>query len=166
MMVTTDVALVTDPVYRRISKKFAEDLGALTDAFGRAWYKLCHRDIGPAKRPLGPEVAPLQTWQNPVPTVDAAKIPTAAQVQELKASFPSAGVRVRNLMCTAWASAATFRRSHTRGGANGARIRLAPQKDWAVNDPSSLGPDFATFKKKKRDPCRVQRCPHLAGVYG
>ena len=85
MMVTTDVALVPDPVYRRIWKKFVEDLGALTDAFGRAWYKLCHRDIGPAKRLLGPEVAPPQIWQNLVPTVDAAKIPTAAQVQELKA---------------------------------------------------------------------------------
>lgn len=122
----------------------------MTDAFGRAWHKLCHRDMGPAKRLLGPEVAPPQIWQDPVPAVDVATIPTAEQVQELKASISSAGVRVRNLARTK-ASASIFCRIDFRGGANGARVRLAPQKDWAVNDPSSLGPDFAAYEKIQAD---------------
>ena len=104
----------------------------------------------PSQKAAGPGSAPPQIWQNPVPTVDAAKIPTAAQVQELKASISSAGVRARNLLRTAWESAATFRRTDFRGGANGARIRLAPQKDWAVNDPSSLGPDSPLSKRSRQ----------------
>jgi len=147
MMFTTDLALVTDPEYKRISQKFADDLVALTDAFGRAWYKLCHRDMGPAKRLLGPEVAPPQIWQDPVPAMDPAKVITAAQIQKLKGEIASCGVCVRNMVRTAWASASTFRRTDFRGGANGARIRLAPQKDWAVNDPSVLSQVLALYEK-------------------
>jgi len=139
MMFTTDLALVTDPEYKKISKKFAEDLDALTDAFGRAWYKLCHRDMGPVKRLLGPEVAPAQIWQDPVPDCDPAKVISTEQIQELKDKIGSCGVCVRNMVRTAWASASTWRRTDFRGGANGARIRLSPQKDWPVNNPGVLG---------------------------
>lgn len=147
MMFTTDLALVTDPEYKRISKNFAEDLDALTASFGRAWYKLCHKDMGPPARLLGPEVAPPQLWQDPVTAPAADKVITADQVTALKASISASGVRIRNLVRTAWASAATYRKTDHRGGANGARIRLAPQKDWAVNDPPALAPVLTAYEK-------------------
>ena len=138
MMATTDLALRADPDYLRISKHFHENPQAFADAFARAWFKLTHRDMGPRTRYLGPQVpAEVLIWQDPVPAVDHALI-DATDVAALKARILAAGPSATELVETAWASASTFRGSDKRGGANGARVRLAPQKDWAVNKPEQL----------------------------
>ncbi len=137
-MLTTDLALRVDPAYEKISRRFYEDPDAFADAFARAWYKLTHRDMGPRARYLGKlvpeEVLP---WQDPIPAVDHGLV-DQADIAALKAKILASGLSVSQLVSTAWASASTFRGSDKRGGANGARIRLAPQKDWAVNQPSEL----------------------------
>lgn len=137
MMFTTDLALRMDPEYGKISRRFHENPDAFADAFARAWYKLTHRDMGPVSRLLGPEVPEPQRWQDPVPTVDHELI-DEQDVTRLKKKLLSSGLSIPKLVSTAWASASTFRGSDMRGGANGARIRLAPQKDWAVNQPEQL----------------------------
>ncbi len=138
MMATTDIALKVDPAYRAVSERFRSDPEAFADAFARAWFKLTHRDMGPKVRYLGPLVpAEELIWQDPVPAVDHHLVDAADQAA-LKAKILASGLSVSELVSTAWASASTFRGSDKRGGANGARIRLAPQKDWAVNKPSQL----------------------------
>ena len=137
-MLTTDLALRFDPAYEKISRRFHENPDQFADAFARAWFKLTHRDMGPRARYLGPEVpAEELLWQDPVPAVDHTLI-DAQDVATLKEKLLASGLSVSQLVSTAWASAATFRGSDKRGGANGARIRLAPQKDWAVNQPAQL----------------------------
>jgi catalase-peroxidase len=136
IMTTADMALKMDPEYRKISERFRNDQAALDDAFARAWFKLCHRDMGPKARYLGPEVPGEDLiWQDPVP---ASKSPSDADVASFKSAILASGLSVSELVKTAWASASTYRKSDHRGGANGARIRLAPQKDWAVNEPAEL----------------------------
>jgi catalase-peroxidase len=131
-MATTDLALLADPEYRKISERFRDDPAAFADAFARAWYKLLHRDMGPVSRMLGPWVPEPQLWQDPVPPVDHELIGDA-EVAELKAKVLDSGLTVSQLVSTAWAAAASYRDTDKRGGANGARLRLAPQKDWEVN---------------------------------
>jgi catalase-peroxidase len=136
MMTTADMALKVDPDYRKISEKFRNDHEAFKDAFARAWFKLCHRDMGPKVRYLGPEVpAEDLIWQDPVP---AGTKPSDGDVSAFKSAILGSGLSVGELVKTAWASASTYRKSDHRGGANGARVALAPQKDWAVNDPAEL----------------------------
>ena len=138
VMLTTDLALRFDPAYEKISRRFHEHPDEFADAFARAWFKLTHRDMGPRARYLGPEVpAEVLIWQDPVPAVDY-KLIDAQDIASLKGKILSSGLAVHELVSTAWASASTFRGSDKRGGANGARIRLAPQKDWAVNNPAQL----------------------------
>jgi catalase-peroxidase len=138
MMTTADMALRMDPAYEKISRRFMANPDQLADAFARAWFKLTHRDMGPRSRYLG-ALVPKESliWQDPVPAVDHALV-DASDVTELKASVMASGISVAQLVNTAWASASTFRGSDKRGGANGARIRLAPQKDWAANQPAQL----------------------------
>ena len=137
MMTTADMALREDPEFRKISEKFRNDHEAFKDAFARAWFKLTHRDMGPKARYLGPEVPGEDLiWQDPVP---AGSAPSDGDISAFKDRILSAGFSIGQLVKTAWASASTYRRSDHRGGANGARIRLAPQKDWAVNEPEELG---------------------------
>ena len=137
-MLTTDLALRFDPVYEKISRHFYEHPDQLADAFARAWFKLTHRDMGPRARYLGPEVpAEELIWQDPIPTVNH-KLIDAQDIAMLKGKMLAAGLSISELVSTAWASASTFRGSDKRGGANGARIRLAPQKDWEVNQPAQL----------------------------
>ncbi|MFF9049641.1 catalase/peroxidase HPI [Streptomyces erythrochromogenes] len=133
MMLTTDLSLKLDPVYAPISKSFHENPDKLADAFAKAWYKLLHRDMGPISRYLGPWIPAPQLWQDPVPAVDHELV-SAGDVAALKGRILASGLTVSQLAATAWASAASFRSTDKRGGANGARIRLAPQKDWEVND--------------------------------
>ncbi|WP_406055541.1 catalase/peroxidase HPI [Streptomyces sp. NBC_01077] len=133
IMLTTDLSLKLDPIYAPIAKHFHENPDKLADAFARAWYKLLHRDMGPVSRYLGPWIPAPQLWQDPVPAADHALV-TDADVAELKRRILDSGLSVSQLATTAWASAASFRGTDKRGGANGARIRLAPQKDWEVND--------------------------------
>ncbi|SMQ69546.1 catalase-peroxidase [Altererythrobacter xiamenensis] len=136
MMTTADMALKRDPAYRAISERFRDDQAALDDAFARAWFKLCHRDMGPKVRYMGPEVPEEDLiWQDPVP---AGTTPSDSAVADFKSKVLDSGLTVSELVKAAWASASTYRNSDHRGGANGARIRLAPQKDWAVNDPEEL----------------------------
>ena len=138
MMLTTDIALREDPIYREIAKRFHADHTALTDAYARAWYKLTHRDMGPVHYYLGKDVPDeALIWQDPLPERDCGLI-DASDVAALKAQILSTGLSIAELVSTAWASASTFRGSDKRGGANGARIRLAPQKDWEVNQPTQL----------------------------
>lgn len=145
-MLTTDLALRFDPVYEKISRRFYEHPDEFADAFARAWFKLTHRDLGPRSRYLGPEVpAEELIWQDPVPPADHPLI-DADDVAALKAQVLASGLSVSQLVSTAWASAATFRGSDKRGGANGARIRLAPQKDWEVNQPAQLATALATLE--------------------
>jgi len=149
MMLTTDLSMKVDPAYAKISKRFHEDPEALRDAFAKAWYKLLHRDMGPVTRYLGPWVPEAQLWQDPVPEVDHPLV-TDAHVAALKKELLGAGLTVSELVRVAWASASSFRATDKRGGANGARIRLAPQKDWAVNDPAELArvlPKLEAIKK-------------------
>jgi len=137
-MLTTDLALRFDPIYEKISRRFLENPALLADAFARAWFKLTHRDMGPRTRYLGAEVPKeVLIWQDPIPAVDH-KLIEAPDVAALKGKVLAAGLSVSELVSTAWASASTFRGSDKRGGANGARIRLAPQKDWPVNQPAQL----------------------------
>jgi catalase-peroxidase len=137
-MLTTDLALRFDPIYEKISRRFYENPDQLADAFARAWFKLTHRDMGPRSRYLGPEVpAEELIWQDPVPAVDHELI-NAPDIANLKGKILASGLSLSELVSTAWASASTFRGSDKRGGANGARIRLAPQKDWRVNQPDRL----------------------------
>ena len=139
MMLTTDLSLRLDPIYEPISRRFYENPDEFGDAFAKAWYKLTHRDMGPRTRCLGSLVpAEPQLWQDPVPDVDHALIGDQ-DIADLKGKILESGLSISQLVSTAWASAATFRGTDKRGGANGARIRLAPQKDWAVNNPSELG---------------------------
>jgi catalase-peroxidase len=138
MMTTADLSLRFDPIYEPIARRYHQDPQAFADAFARAWFKLTHRDMGPRSRYLGPEVpAEELIWQDPVPAVDHPLI-GEADIAVLKAKILSSGLSISQLVTTAWASAATFRGSDMRGGANGARIRLAPQKDWEVNQPAEL----------------------------
>ena len=137
-MLTTDLALRFDPVYEKISRRFYENPDQLADAFARAWFKLTHRDMGPRSRYLGPEVpAEELIWQDPIPAVDYELI-DEQDIADLKGKILASGLSISELVSTAWASASTFRGSDKRGGANGARIRLAPQKDWEVNQPAQL----------------------------
>jgi catalase-peroxidase len=136
-MLTTDLSLRMDPIYEPISRRFHENPDQFADAFARAWYKLTHRDMGPVNRLLGPEVAPAQIWQDPVPEVDHELV-DATDIAALKEKILSSGLTISQLVTTAWASAASFRGTDKRGGANGARIRLAPQKNWEVNQPAAL----------------------------
>lgn len=137
-MLTTDLALRMDPVYEKISRDYYENPDKFADAFARAWFKLTHRDLGPVSRYLGPEVPDEELiWQDPIPTVDHPLI-DEADIADLKQKILASGLSVSELVATAWASASTFRGSDKRGGANGARIRLAPQKDWEVNEPAKL----------------------------
>ncbi len=137
VMFTTDLALKVDPIYAGISKRFHENPDQFADAFARAWYKLTHRDMGPVARCLGPLVPEPQIWQDPVPAVDHPLI-EAEEISGLKADLLSSGLSIADLVTTAWASASTFRGTDKRGGANGSRIRLAPQKDWEANRPQDL----------------------------
>ena len=150
MMFTTDLALIEDPIYRPISKRFYENPAEFADAFARAWYKLTHRDMGPASRLLGPEVAEPQPWQDPLPEVDHELV-GAGDIAALKGQILGSGLSVSQLISTAWASASTFRDSDKRGGANGARLRLAPQKDWEVNDPAELATVLGTLERVRAD---------------
>ena len=137
MMLTSDLALRFDPDYEPIARRFHEDPDQLADAFAKAWYKLLHRDMGPVSRYLGPWVPEPQLWQDPVPAADHALIGDA-DIAALKKAILDSGLSVSQLVSTAWKSAASFRGTDDRGGANGARIRLAPQKDWAANEPAEL----------------------------
>ncbi|WP_168452262.1 catalase/peroxidase HPI [Sphingopyxis microcysteis] len=143
MMTTADMALKMDPEFRVISEKFRSDHEAFKDAFARAWFKLCHRDMGPKVRYLGPEVpAEDLIWQDPIP---AGTMPSDAEVAAVKEKIAASGLTVSELIKTAWASASTYRKSDHRGGANGARVRLAPQKDWEVNEPALLAKVLSTL---------------------
>jgi catalase-peroxidase len=147
MMSTADMAMRMDPIYGQISRRFQENQDQFADAFARAWFKLTHRDMGPRARYLGPEVpAEDLIWQDPVPAVDHQLI-DATDIADLKARILASGLSVPELVSTAWASAATFRGSDKRGGANGARIRLAPQKDWEANDPAVLANVLRTLEE-------------------
>ncbi len=150
MMFTTDLALKMDPIYAPISKRFHEHPDELAKAFAKAWYKLTHRDMGPISRLLGPWVAPVQLWQDPVPAVDHPLI-GEQEIAQLKGKILASGLSIAQLVTTAWASASTFRGSDKRGGANGARIRLAPQKDWEVNQPAELAKVLSTLEKIQKD---------------
>ena len=146
MMLTTDLSLRMDPIYAPISKRFHENPEEFADAFAKAWYKLTHRDMGPRTRCLGPWVpAEPQLWQDPVPDVDHELV-GEQDIAALKDKILASGLSISQLVSTAWASAATFRGTDKRGGANGARIRLAPQKDWEVNNPSELGAVLQTLE--------------------
>jgi catalase-peroxidase len=150
MMLTTDLALKVDPIYGPISKRFREHPEQLDDAFARAWYKLLHRDMGPVSRYLGPWVAEPQLWQDPLPKVDH-KLIDETDIAALKGKILGSGLSVSQLVSTAWASAASFRGTDKRGGANGARIRLAPQKNWKVNNPAELSKVVQTLEKIQQD---------------
>ena len=151
MMLTTDLALRMDPIYEPISRRFYENPDQFADAFAEAWYKLVHRDMGPHSRYLGPEVpAEPRLWQDPVPAVDHELI-GEADIATLKGKILASGLSISRLVSTAWASAATFRGSDKRGGANGARIRLAPQKDWAINEPAELAVALAQLEKIQKE---------------
>ena len=147
MMTTADLSLRMDPAYEKISRRFHADPAAFADAFARAWFKLTHRDMGPRARYLGKLVpAEVLIWQDPVPAVDHVLI-SPLDIVDLKAKLLGAGLSISQLVTTAWASASTFRGSDKRGGANGARIRLAPQKDWGVNQPAELANVLATLER-------------------
>jgi catalase-peroxidase len=150
MMLTTDLALKMDPIYAPIAKRFHENPDQLADAFARAWYKLLHRDMGPVTRYLGPWVPEPQLWQDPLPEVDHELI-REEDIADLKGKILAAGLSISELVSTAWASAASFRGTDKRGGANGARIRLAPQRDWDVNDPAKLAKVLKTLEQIQQD---------------
>ncbi|HEE0340101.1 TPA: catalase-peroxidase, partial [Serratia marcescens] len=149
-MLTTDLSLRFDPAYEKISRRFYEHPEELADAFARAWFKLTHRDMGPRPRYLGPEVPQEELiWQDPIPAVDHPLI-DEQDIAALKNAVLASGLPVSALVSTAWASASSFRGSDKRGGANGARIRLAPQKDWAVNQPAQLAATLAKLESIQR----------------
>ncbi len=150
-MLTTDLSLRFDPAYEKISRRFMENPDQFADAFARAWFKLTHRDMGPRARYLGPEVpAEELIWQDPIPAVNHPLI-DAQDIASLKGKILASGLSVSELVSTAWASASTFRGSDKRGGANGARIRLAPQKDWEVNEPAQLADVLTTLDRIQRE---------------
>ncbi len=150
-MLTTDLALRFDPAYEKISRRFYENPDQFADAFARAWFKLTHRDMGPIARYLGPLVPKEHLiWQDPIPAVDHPLV-GEAEIEALKAKLLASGLTVSQLVTTAWASAATFRGADKRGGANGARIRLAPQKDWAVNQPAELATVLQKLEAVQKD---------------
>ena len=146
VMFTTDLALIMDPEYRKVSERFHKNPEQFNDAFARAWFKLTHRDMGPRARLLGSAVPATQLWQDPLPAVDHPLV-DAQDVAALKAKILGSGLSVSQLVQTAWASASTYRGSDMRGGANGARVRLAPQKDWAVNEPKELAAVLAKLEQ-------------------
>jgi catalase-peroxidase len=150
MMLTTDLSLKLDPTYGPITKRFYENPDQLADAFARAWYKLLHRDMGPISRYLGPWIPEPQLWQDPVPAVDHELI-GAEDIAALKGKLLASGLSIPQLVSTAWAAAASFRGTDKRGGANGARIRLAPQRDWEVNDPTELAKVLQTLEQVQQD---------------
>ncbi len=151
IMTTADLALRMDPIYEPISRRFQKDPAAFADAFARAWFKLTHRDMGPRSRYLGPEVPKEElVWQDPIPAVDHELI-SESDIAALKAKVLASGLSVTELVSTAWASASTFRGSDLRGGANGARIRLAPQKNWEVNQPQQLAKVLQTLESIQAD---------------
>lgn len=150
MMFTTDIALKMDPIYAPIAKRFHENPEQFKEAFAKAWYKLTHRDMGPITRCLGPLVPEAQLWQDPVPVADYKMI-DEGDIAALKGKILASGLTVPQLVSTAWASASTFRGSDKRGGANGARIRLAPQKDWQVNNPAELTKVLSTLEKIQQE---------------
>ncbi len=149
-MLTTDLALRVDPAYEQITRRFLDHPDELADAFARAWYKLLHRDMGPISRYLGPWVPEPQLWQDPVPAADHELI-ADADVTALKAKLLDSGLSVAQLVSTAWAAAASFRGTDKRGGANGARVRLAPQRDWEVNEPAALASALQTLERIQQD---------------
>jgi len=156
VMLTTDLSLKLDPIYGPISKRFHENPDQLAEAFAKAWYKLTHRDMGPVSRYLGPLVpSEPQLWQDPVPEVTHELI-GAQEIADLKGRILASGLSIAQLVSTAWASAATFRGTDKRGGANGARIRLAPQKDWKVNNPAELAKELQTLEGIQQDFNSVQ----------
>jgi catalase-peroxidase len=150
MMLTSDMALLADPKYAEIAKRFHEHPDQLADAFARAWYKLLHRDMGPLSRYLGPWVAEPQLWQDPVPAVDHELI-GQADIAALKSKILGSGLSIPQLVSAAWKSAASFRGTDKRGGANGARIRLAPQKDWEANEPAELPKVLQTLERIQQE---------------
>jgi catalase-peroxidase len=150
MMLTTDLALKLDPIYGPISRRFHENPDQLADAFAKAWYKLIHRDMGPVSRLLGPWVPDPQLWQDPVPAVDHELV-GEEDIADLKTRILNSGLSISQLVTTAWASAASFRGTDKRGGANGARIRLAPQRDWEVNDPAELAKVLGTLEHVQQE---------------
>ncbi len=151
VMLTTDLSLREDPAYRKISERFANDPDAFDDAFARAWFKLTHRDMGPSARYVGSEVPDAELlWQDPVPAVDHELI-NAEDIANLKAEILDSGLTTSELVRTAWASAASFRGTDMRGGANGARVRLAPQKDWEANNPAELAKVLSTLEGIQND---------------
>ena len=150
MMLTTDLALRFDPVYEPIARRFYENPDQLAEAFAKAWYKLLHRDMGPLSRYLGPWIPEPQLWQDPVPAVDHELI-GEADIAALKQELLGSGLSISRLVSTAWSSAASFRGTDKRGGANGARIRLAPQKDWEVNEPAELAAALQAIERIQRE---------------
>jgi catalase-peroxidase len=150
MMLTTDLALKLDPTYAPISKRFYENPDELAEAFAKAWYKLLHRDMGPVSRYLGPWIPEPQLWQDPVPAIEDEPI-GAADVAALKEKILASGLSIARLVTTAWAAASSFRGTDKRGGANGARIRLAPQKDWQANEPAELASALQALEQIQQD---------------
>ena len=151
MMTTADMAMRMDPIYEKISRRFHANPDEFADAFARAWFKLTHRDMGPIARYLGAEVPDEELiWQDPVPAVDHELI-DASDIASLKATLLNSGLSIAQLVSTAWASASTFRGSDKRGGANGARIRLAPQRDWDINEPTKLAKVLPVLEKIQHD---------------
>jgi len=152
MMTTADLSLKFDPIYEPIARRYLENPDEFADAFARAWFKLTHRDMGPISRYLGPEVPKEELiWQDPVPAVSHDKLIGDAEIAELKKNILDSGLSIPQLVSTAWASASTFRGSDMRGGANGARIRLTPQKDWEVNQPDQLGKVLKALEGIQKD---------------
>jgi catalase-peroxidase len=150
VMLTSDLALRFDPIYEPISRRFHEHPEELAVAFGKAWYKLLHRDMGPVTRYLGPWVPEPQLWQDPVPAHEGEVIGDA-DIASLKAKLLDSGLSVSQLVATAWAAASSYRHTDRRGGANGGRIRLAPQKDWAVNDPADLAKALSAIEQVQQE---------------
>src|SRR5204863_1855597 len=150
-VLATDLSLRLDPAYEKISRRFYEHPDRFADAFARAWFKLTHRDMGPIARYLGPLVPKeMLLWQDPIPAVDHPLI-EEQDIAALKAKILASGLSVSELVSTAWASAATFRGSDKRGGANGARIRLSPQKDWEVNQPAQLAKVLSSLEAIQKE---------------
>ncbi|MDP9496208.1 MAG: catalase/peroxidase HPI [Actinomycetota bacterium] len=150
MMATTDIALITDPIYREISTRYRQDPELFADRYARAWFKLLHRDMGPLSRYLGPWVPEPQLWQDPVPAVDHDLVGDA-EIAELKQALLASGLTGPQLVRTAWAAASSFRGTDKRGGANGGRLRLSPQKNWAANDPAELAVVLPVLERVKTD---------------
>jgi len=163
MMFTTDLAMKVDPIYEKISRRFHENPDEFATAFAEAWYKLTHRDMGPVSRCLGPKVPQPRIWQDPIPEVDHELIGDV-EIKDLKAKLLASGLSIGQLVNTAWASASTFRGTDKRGGANGARIRLAPQKDWEANNPEELAKVLSVLENVQADFNATGKTVSLADV--